>query len=561
MTYHSFMHRGFGHYVSWIALTTGILLPLGAVPALAQPAWGQSDVAAPTEPPSEPLSPHEPSPVPPPSDASTVDPPTVTVTQIQVQGSTVFSAEDLAGTVAPFVGQSLTPAQLEQVADAVTSLYVEAGYLTSQAVVPNQQVVDGVLVLQVIEGRLSTIQVEGDDRLTAYITQRLAPATDGPFNQVTLEGVLRQLQIDPLIETIDGQLQAGEALGESELVVTVVPAPTVGGRVAVDNLSPRSVGRIRTGGNLQFRNLAGLGDQFALEAFRSTTGGSQTYDLSYRIPVSPQNGTLLLRTAFENFRVTDPQDAAFLLGTRGNSETYEVAFRQPLVSSFNEEFALSLGFRHRNGSTLLFDILTPPSITSVVSFGQDYLRRDEGGLWVANSQFNLGTGLLDATTGDEPNSQFFSWLGQVQRFQVLSPDSLLVIQASAQLTPDSLPGSEQFFVGGGQSVRGYYENARFGDSGLRLSIEDRITVLREEEGQPLVEISPFLDLGYVWAATNATALPSQNFLLGTGIGVDLYPLPGLTASLDFGYPLVTLDELNSDRPSGLQVHFDVGYQF
>jgi len=549
------VHHGLLHYVSWIAFGTGTLLSLGSPPA-----QGQADAAIPP-PPATALSPADVSPV----DLSPVDPspasPTVTVTQIQVQGNTVFSEEDLAAAVAPFVGQSLTPAQLEQMAAAVTSLYVEAGYLTSQAVVPNQQVIDGVLVLQVIEGRLSTIQVDGADRLTDYITQRLALATDGPFNQVALEGALRQLQLDPLIESIDGQLQAGEALGESELVVTVVPAPTVGGRVGVDNLSPRSVGRIRTGGNLQFRNLAGLGDRFALEAFRSTTGGSQIYDLSYRIPVNPQNGTLLLRTAFENFRVTDPQDAAFLLGTRGNAETYEIAFRQPLLTGFDEEFALSLGFRHRNGSTLLFDILTPPSITSVVSFGQDYLRRDGSGLWVASSQFNLGTGLLDATTGTEPNGQFLSWLGQVQRFQVLSPDRLLVIQASAQLTPDSLPGSEQFFIGGGQSVRGYYENARFGDSGLRLSIEDRITVLREEEGQPLVEIGPFLDLGYVWAATAATVLPSQNFLLGTGVGVDLYPVPGLTASLDFGYPLITLNELNSDRPAGLQVHFDVGYQF
>lgn len=146
--------------------------------------------------------------------------------------------------------------------------------------------------------------------------------------------------------------------------------------------------------------------------------------------------------------------------------------------------------------------------------------------------------------------------------QVLGPDHLLFINADLQLTPDRLLTSEQFFVGGGQSVRGFYQNARYGDNGARLSIEDRITLVRDgENGAPILQVMPFIDAGYVW--NNNPPLPnfSQNLIVGTGAGVLYNPLPGLSTRVDLGIPLVTLDEIPSDRPSGLRVYFDMRYEF
>ena len=57
------------------------------------------------------------------------------------------------------------------------------------------------------------------------------------------------------------------------------------------------------------------------------------------------NGSVQLRAAFNDYRITDSEFAS--LNIEGNSELYEVNFRQPLVRSTKEEFALSLGFSHR----------------------------------------------------------------------------------------------------------------------------------------------------------------------------------------------------------------------
>ncbi|MGF1568234.1 MAG: ShlB/FhaC/HecB family hemolysin secretion/activation protein [Nodosilinea sp.] len=489
--------------------------------------------------------------------------PTIEVDTILVEGSTVFSLEVLAQVVQPFEGRTLTLEELRKAANAVTQLYLNAGYITSEAVLPPQDSQAGVVKLQVIEGRIDEIRVEGTDRLATYVQRRVALGSSTPVNQTTLENQLQLLKTDPLFANIEASLRQGQTPGGSTLIVRVTEAAPLTGSLALDTLSPRSVGEFRTGASLEYRNLAGLGDQLRAAAYRSTTGGSYAYELSYQVPLNARDGTLLLRASPSNFRITDSTDPTFGLGLSGTTDSYELQYRQPLIRTLREELALSAGFRYRNGSTLVGGLITPPTVTSVFNLGQDYLRRDPSGLWAVQSQFRLGTGFLDATVAPAslPDGQFFSWLGQVQRLQRLGPNHQLLIQGGVQLTPDRLLGSEQFFVGGAQSVRGYYQNERFGDNGLRFSLEDRITLQRDEGGRPMLQINPFFDLGYVWASDSTFQATRQNLLAGTGLGVEVNPFENFNARLDLGVPLITLNELASDRPSGLRVYFDIRYRF
>ncbi|PSR18283.1 ShlB/FhaC/HecB family hemolysin secretion/activation protein [filamentous cyanobacterium CCP3] len=488
----------------------------------------------------------------------------ILIRQIDITGSTVFTAEDLRQAVEPFENQLLTIAELQAIAAEITQLYLSQGYITSRAELPEQTIDDGVVQIQIMEGGLEAIQVDGTTRLADYVRSRVGLGAQTPLNQLHLEDQLRLLASDPLFDSVRGSLRPGTVPGQSLLVVEVQEADPFSGSIGVDTLSPRSVGQYRIGATLQYLNLAGLGDRLAASAYRTTTGGSQVYDLNYQVPISPTNGTVSVRLAPNSFRITDPQEPGFGLGISGSTDIYEASVRQPLIRTPREELALSLGYRYRDGSTLISGIVTPPTRSNVLSFGQDYTRRDPTGAWGLRSQFRFGTAVLDATGGApvRADNTFFSWLGQVQRVQVLGPDHLLFINADLQLTPDRLLTSEQFFVGGGQSVRGFYQNARYGDNGVRLSIEDRITLVRDgENGAPILQVMPFVDAGYVW--NNNPSLPnfSQNLIVGTGAGVLYNPFPGLSTRVDLGIPLVTLDEISSDRPSGLRVYFDARYQF
>jgi len=505
-----------------------------------------------------PETPPTPPPAPLPSGADTP----FTVTNIQVVGSSIFEDATLAAIVAPYENRELTLAELQQAADAITQRYLNEGYITSRAIVSPQTVADGIVQIEVLEGELEEITVEGTETLQDYVKVRIAQGGTRPLNQARLEDQLRLLRIDPMFDSVEASLRAGSGEGKSRLIVRVEEAATIGGSVFSDNYSPPAVGDVRVGGSLQFRNLAGLGDTLFGSTTWTTTGGSKVYELGYRVPISPMNGTLLLRMTPNNFEITDPNQPTFSLDTEGSTDIYEVSVRQPLVRTPRDEFALSLGYRYREGSTLISGIITDATTTHVLSFAQDYLHRDIDGAWALRSQFRLGEEQQDDINGLTGSTDtFFSWIGQVQRVQRLSPNNLLLIQGSVQLTPSSLPGSEKFFAGGGLSVRGYDQNQRFGDNGVRFSVEDQIVITRNDSGQPFFQIAPFIEGVYLWNDSERTEVTDNNFLLGTGMGFLLNITEDFNARADFAYPLVDIEELATDDPPGLRFYFNIGYQF
>jgi hemolysin activation/secretion protein len=141
---------------------------------------------------------------------------------------------------------------------------------------------------------------------------------------------------------------------------------------------------------------------------------------------------------------------------------------------------------------------------------------------------------------------------------VINRDNLLLLQGSLQLSADSLLGSDQFIVGGANSVRGYSQNARFGDNGFRVSMEDRMTVLHNENGSPAVQIAPFLDAAGVWNQGADTS--DQRFLMGTGVSFITNLVEDVQARLDVGVPLIKLNE-SGDSNQDVFLYFSMDYRF
>ncbi|MEP0790873.1 MULTISPECIES: ShlB/FhaC/HecB family hemolysin secretion/activation protein [Cyanophyceae] len=509
-----------------------------------------------------------PTPTPTPTTAPASD--SLQVNKIQVIGSTIFDQDELNPITQKFEGRVVTLEELRNVADAITQLYLNQGYITSRAILVDQAVTDGVVQIRVIEGTLEEIRVEGTRRLNPnYVRSRVRLGAGRPLNTGKLEDQLRLLRIDPLFKNIEASLRAGSGVGQSILVVRVTEANPLEASLGVDNYSPPSVGSERLGVNLRYRNVTGLGDEIAGSYYHTTTSGADIFDFSYRIPLNAMNGTLQLRAAPNRNKVTQRPFDVFDI--RGETELYEISYRQPLIRSPREEFALSLGFTYQDGQTFTFAGPTPfgfgpdengVSRTSVVKFGQDYLRRDVRGAWALRSLFSLGTGLFDATVNEDPvpDGRFLSWLGQIQRVQVLNNDNFLILQADVQLSTSGLLPSQQFVIGGGQSLRGYRQNVRAADNGVRFSIEDRITVQRDEAGAAIMQVAPFIDLGWVWNVDdNPNPLPDERFLAGVGLGLIWQPIPKLNIRLDYGIPLVEIDD-RGENAQDQGFYFSVNYQ-
>lgn len=549
------------------AISAASQAPLQSIP----PTTVAQTTSIPTIPPPEPSpAPEavEPQPVVPPESPMTPAIATFNIQQVEVTGSTILSDADVNPIIQPLISSATPLTELQNATDAITQLYLNRGYLTSRALDP--EITNGIARIRVVEGGIERIEIQGAQRTHEhYIRSRIRLAARTPLNTNRLEDQLRLLRLNPIFENIEASLRAGEQFGQSVVVVRVTEANPVVANVGVANDSPPSVGSERVSFDVTHRNLTGNSDALGGYYRRSTTGGSESYGITYDIPLNARDGTLHFDVERNRNHITQqPFDE---LGIRGGNTRVSLNFRQPLVRSPREEFALSLGFAFEDGQTFVFDNIPFPfgrgveangvSRTSVVQFGQDYVRRDRHGAWALRSQFNIGTGLFDATTNDGslPDGQFISWLGQAQRVQTLGKDHLLIIQADLQLTPDALLPSQQFSVGGGQSVRGYRQNVRSGDNGFRFSVEDRIALDRDESGNPTLQLAPFLDMGAVWNDPDNPLARDDNFLVGLGVGLLWNPIPRLNIRLDYGLPLVELGD-RGDNAQDDGIYFRVNYR-
>ncbi|MEO1209448.1 MAG: ShlB/FhaC/HecB family hemolysin secretion/activation protein [Cyanobacteria bacterium J06638_20] len=472
----------------------------------------------------------------------------IQVERYDVQGSTIFDEDELAEVTEPFTG-SVTFAELLQARAAVTRLYTDNGYLTSGALIPPQTVENNVVVIQVVEGRLEDIDIQGNRRLNdSYIRSRLRLAGRTPLNVPRLLEGLQLLQLDPLIETISADLQAGVEPGTNRLVVSVAEADSFSVTLNLDNERSPSVGSVQRGFTVEQLNLTGLGDRFLFEY--TNTEGSNSIDTSYRVPFNPRNGTIELSFGLgDSDVIEDPFD---VLEINSDSRYYELAVRQPLFQSPTQEFALDFAFSRQEGQTELgiADIGPFPlsagadeegrTRISALRFGQDWVQRSSLHVLAGRSQFNLGVDLFDPTINeDAPDSRFFSWRGQGQWVRLLGRDTLLFVRGDVQLTGDSLPSFEQLGLGGQATVRGYRQNELLTDNGALISAEVRIPVLRVPEVDGLLQVAPFFDAGIGW--NNDTPDPDPNSLVGLGLGLLWSMGDNFTARFDWGIPLVDTD--------------------
>ena len=187
----------------------------------------------PLKPKPPPLEPAEPAP--PPETQERLPVVRVFVREYRFSGHSVFTTQELQTVAAPYVNREVTTEDLESLRNAVTLLYIQRGYVTSGAILPNiRPLTEGIVLIQIIEGKLSEINVEGARWLwPSYYQRRLALSAGPPVNIYNLQERLQLLQQDPRVQRINAELRRGAVSGESESECPRVGIPSLQGLAGV----------------------------------------------------------------------------------------------------------------------------------------------------------------------------------------------------------------------------------------------------------------------------------------------------------------------------------------
>ncbi|MBW2383280.1 MAG: ShlB/FhaC/HecB family hemolysin secretion/activation protein [Deltaproteobacteria bacterium] len=486
------------------------------------------------------------------------------VEAFRVEGNTVFPTEELELLVAPYSGRVINSEDLLRAREAITQHYIEHGYRTSGAVIPDQEIVDGVVTIRVVEGVLSAVRVEGTRRFRpGYFRTRLRRAGRAPVNVFTLEEQLQRFQRDPRVKRIRARLLPGSHRGESELTLEVEEERFYGLLLAFANDNTPAIGSNTLHVEPAIANLIGYGD--VLGGRIQISEGLRRYEARFDVTLPPFDTRIVFEYRRSESQVVEaPFDE---LEIHSQSETLGGTLSQPFYLGRSGELLVGATFQYRTSETEILDecfAFVPD--TSECEVTVSVLRLFGAWTWAtprnviaARSTLSVGLDAFGSTQRDSPlpDSEFLAWLGQAQWAHRL-PDSLLnselIARVDVQTASEALVGIEKFAVGGMRTVRGYRENQFVRDNGVVASLELRIPLLRDRRGRSMVELAPFVDYGHSWNDGPVGELFET--IASVGIGLRVSPWEWLQGEFYWGGRLKEAPTL-SDDPQNHGIHFAV----
>ncbi len=479
----------------------------------------------------------------------------VLVHDIHVIGSTVFSDAEIDEVTAPFKHRMLRTEDLERLRLALTLLYINKGYLTSGAIIPDQDVTFEVLTVQIIEGKLTRIDVEGNRWFrSSYLRNRLELGIRTPVTLDPLQEQLQLLQQDRRIERVNAELRPGDQQGDSLLNVRVADKNPFHAVIEVNNYQTPLVGEFRGIGTLVDDNLTGHGDPLSL-SYGQSSGAYPIVDASYALPFNRYGTTFSPYYRRYDFKLIEQPFTP--LNIKTNTEIIGMSLRQPIYKTVTDEVALSIIGEHLFTQSFIF-YGTPSQMpidlfpgfqngaatVSALRFAQDWTRRTVDTVLALRSRFSVGLNVLGATINANPNTpdgQFFSWVGQAQAIKQFGEKWLgmqLLSHMDLQLTNSPLFPLEQVAIGGRYTVRGYREVTILRDNSFLFSVESRFPLLRWGSGEPMVQLAPFVDVGHGWnlgenrPSVTAPITTFPDTLASVGVGLRWNILPNDRASFE-----------------------------
>lgn len=435
--------------------------------------------------------------------------PAFTLQRVRFSNSRHLSREQLTAVAQPFLGRELRMAGLQQLLDAVNELYRSQGIYTAAATLPPQQVRDGTVVIQLVEGRLGQVHVEQNRYLDGDWVRRWVgePAAGSDLDARRLEAdVARFNRVNEA--KLQAALRAGQDFGLTDLVLGVQEPARLAGQLFVDNHGYESSGRAEIGGVLRGQRLLLDGDR-AL-AYVLASAGARALSLSYNAPVGASGVRLGASVALNRSHLTAAAYRDTDVRGAGRSATLEGSWLA--WSGASSWLSLTAQLQSSNSSNAVKGVAVSDYAIDRLGVGAPLTVTGAGWQWSFGPSLTLARArnrLLDGDTrriglfgGD---SQLLARLGDGGWYGL----GQLSWQAS---TGKALPGALAFSVGGPASVRGFAAGSFSGDRGLTASGE--LHYDGWAPAQTRVDAYAFLDTSAV-ATPLGTVHPT-----GAGFGVN-----------------------------------------
>lgn len=468
-----------------------------------------------------------------------------TLNAVQFNSSQILSPSELEAVTQRYVHREIGVEDLYKIVDEINAIYDAKGYSNARAILTPQTIKQGVVHIDLVEGKTGKVSIEGNDSTReSFIRNRLSLEYGKVANFGDLQGDL--VRFNALNDAQLGLvLKAGEQEGTTDYLIQVQEPPRWTVRFFSDNAGSENNGEYRYGMSVSNASLFGRRDALTVTGLASE--GTRSGAISYAIPLTPSG--LKLALAYSANTVEIVSGPLKPLKVEGEGQAFSASLTHPVFTSERIRSQVGLEYTYQQSQTdFLSSIPWVDDKTEGIQIFYDRLLYGERSAFYQKYLYRHGSSKDKINKISKDYDKFqVNYLYQ----QGFSNNAVFSLRLDSQFaTTDYLPSSEWFYIGGMYSVRGYTESLLGADNGVNVSVEQSVPLFSSS-----VSAVAFTDYGQIWGKN---AYQSKS-LWSAGVGVKGSLGKHLSFSTGVGFPLQKT--INDTKVDNARFYFTVNAQF
>ncbi|MBQ1202316.1 MAG: ShlB/FhaC/HecB family hemolysin secretion/activation protein [Loktanella sp.] len=481
---------------------------------------------------------------------------TFSISGVELDASDYLGPEEFDAITGGYVNRPISFADLQAMIAEINDAYLSAGVVTALAILPPQEIRNGILQVRLVEARIDTVDVSAlqttrEDFMRANIS--LIEGEKPDYDQLEID--LRTFEIAHDFRPVLS-FGPGEAEGMASAFISGEEPARYQQTLSADNFGSASTGEARLSYFGRWNSVSGVRDTLSLQL--QVSEGAYSIGTGYSRPVGPGGGRVIGSLTYADSEVIFGPFAP--INIVSNSASANLAYSRPFWVAPDRYWQVTAGLGYEFSSSTLSDTdlletdLVEVNITT--RYQRNFPQAD------MNIVLGLTIGEADAADTSETEGDYWFLTGGASYVQRFAEDFSFTVSATGQYGVDqNLPPARLFNAGGPTSVRGYPNGVRSGDSGLVVQTQiSRREYQIDAFGGMTAAPFGFLDTAIVVPFRVDGSIDSeQDYLASAGGGAVMRFQNDVSATFFVGVPLV--ETLGFDATGQAEVYLGVDWNF
>lgn len=465
----------------------------------------------------------------------------VYVGQFIVDSSEILTPEEIKSVIADYEQCNLMFEDIQEVISRINELYIDKGFVTARAYLPEQTIENDTIKIGLFEGKVGKVDINGN-RWThdSHIRKRLGMKEGEAFNiQKLEENMLIYNRYNDNIQ-IKGNLKAGQESDTTDIDIDVKEEAPYHLIAVTDNAGRKTIGKQRAGLIAAHDSLFRYRDRLSAGFYANRY--SWTPFVDYNIPVNTKDGRIGASFSHNKAEIGHGNYSDFNIESR--SQNYSIYFTQPIIRELYKELSSTTSFTYKRAVTSFdgYDLYEDkiPELKTGLNFRYD----TERGIWYFSQHVSY------AAPWFQKRIDYWKFSGSAMRLHNFGHRILGQFRGNYQYIPQRvIPVADQMSAGGFGTVRGYSQGLLTAKSGYMLGAEIYFPIAPEtfyidcNQYRTDEYVRPFIFTDYAalypYKGTGAGAegFNNSDILLSSGVGIRIQLPYDIVFKVSYGVPL------------------------